>query len=72
MNFTDNPFERMMKQKPRPMRPAPPKKPPPGSPCYGCSYWRGIPCLGICYRELTLSRTSGQLGAKLEGGQSHG
>ncbi|WP_370738184.1 hypothetical protein [Scatolibacter rhodanostii] len=54
------------------MRPAPPKNPPPGSPCCGCSYWRGMACVGVCYRDLTRSRTSGQVGPKLEGGQSHG
>lgn len=72
MNFTDSPFEKMMRQKPRAMRPAPIPKPPPGSPCQGCAYWQGVPCVGVCYRDLTASHTSGQLGPKLQGGQSHG
>ena len=50
MNFTSSPFERMMKEKPRPISPAP-AKPPRGSACCGCSYWRGIPCVS-CYKEL--------------------
>ncbi|AYF41831.1 hypothetical protein CN246_09450 [Ethanoligenens harbinense] len=66
MNFTDSPFERMMKQVPRPCR-GTVRKPPPGSPCRKCEYWRGAPCVGICYRKLLLARreaTSGQLGPK--------
>ena len=35
MRFTDSPFEKMMKQKPRPQAPAP-AKPPRGSRCSGC------------------------------------
>ena len=50
MRFTDSPFEKMMKQKPRPQAPAP-AKPPRGSRCSGCPYWRGIGCVS-CYREL--------------------
>jgi len=53
MNFTNSPFEQMMKQKPRPQVPVV-KKPPQGSACYGCSYWRGIRCVS-CYRELLAS-----------------
>ena len=41
MRFTNSPFEKMMKQKPRPQAPAP-AKPPRGSRCSGCPYWRGI------------------------------
>ena len=50
MNFTSSPFERMMKEKPRPQAPAE-NRPPRGSACYGCCYWRGIACVS-CYREL--------------------
>lgn len=53
MNFTNSPFEQMMRQKPRPQVPVV-KKPPKGSACYGCSYWRGIRCVS-CYRELLAS-----------------
>ena len=35
MNFTNSPFERMMKEKPRPQAPAE-NRPPRGSACYGC------------------------------------
>ncbi len=45
MNFTSSlPFERMMKEKPRPQAPAK-NRPPRGSACYGCCYWRGIACV---------------------------
>lgn len=50
MNFTNNPYEKMMKQKPRPLAPSIPKAPK-GSRCSGCPYWRGISCVS-CYREL--------------------
>ena len=40
MNFTSSPFERMMKEKPRPQAPAE-NRTPRGSACYGCCYWRG-------------------------------
>lgn len=35
MNFTNNPYEKMMKQKPRPLAPSIPKAPK-GSRCSGC------------------------------------
>ena len=50
MNFTKNPYEKMMKKKPRPLVPSIPKAPR-GSRCSGCPYWRGISCVS-CYREL--------------------
>ena len=40
MNFTSSPFERMMKEKPRPQAPAK-NRPPRGSACYGWGVWRG-------------------------------
>ena len=68
MNFTDSPFEKMMKQVPRAYRPEM-QKPPPGSHCCGCTFWRGMACVGTCYRDLKLpgkeAATSGQLGPKL-------
>ena len=49
MNFTNSPYERMMKEIPHPEAPAP-QKAPEGTPCAGCPYWRGIGCR-FCYRE---------------------
>ena len=43
MNFTNSPFERMMKERPRPQAPAV-SRPPKGSACRGCAYWRDIRC----------------------------
>ena len=47
MNFTNSPFERMMKERPRPQAPTV-SRPPGGSACRGCTYWRGIRCVS-CY-----------------------
>lgn len=58
MNFTSSPFERMMKEKPRPQPPAV-RKPPQGSACCGCSYWRGIGCVS-CYKELLKAPAGGR------------
>lgn len=55
MNFTNSPFERMMKETPRPQAPRA-KQPPRGSACRGCSYWRGIGCAS-CYKELLKAPT---------------
>lgn len=55
MNFTDSPFEKMMREVPRPPRPVS-SKAPQGSPCRDCSYWRGMACVGTCYKELTAAR----------------
>lgn len=55
MRFTDSPFEKMMKQKPRPQAPSIPKAPR-GS---GCPYWRGIGCVS-CYRELLKAPAGGR------------
>ena len=62
MNFTDSPYERMMKQVPRTPRPGPVRKPPCGSPCRGCRLWDGSACVGICYRELIVERKKGASG----------
>ncbi len=58
MNFTNNPFEKMMKEKPRPKAPAE-RKPPRGSACCGCSYWRGVRCVA-CYKELLRAPAGGR------------
>lgn len=49
MNFTNNPYERMMKEIPHKDIPAP-QKAPEGTPCAGCPYWREIACV-FCYQE---------------------
>jgi len=54
MNFTNNPYEKMMKQVPR-AYPTVVKKAPPDTLCSDCSYWRGVPCMGFCSRELMQS-----------------
>ena len=49
-------FERMMREIPRSY---PPERvmPPLDSPCYGCHYWRDMPC-GACHKKI--KATSGQ------------
>ena len=57
MNFTDSPYERMMKQIPSVKRAADaPLSFPSGHSCHGCPYGRGAPCVGICYRNLLKGR----------------
>ena len=51
MNFTNSPYERMMKQRPPQSGALALPKAPSGSRCHGCAYWRGIACVS-CYREL--------------------
>ena len=58
MNFTSSPFERMMKEKPRPQAPAE-IRPPRGSACCGCCCWRGIACVS-CYKELLKAGAGGR------------
>ncbi len=60
MNFTNNPYEKMMKEKPRPPRRSGVRKPPKGFPCRDCSYWNGTVCGGVCYRKLFISRKEGR------------
>ena len=49
MRFTDSPYELMMSQKPTERQePEAPAQLPENHPCYGCSYGRGSPCIGIC------------------------
>ena len=54
MNFTNSPYERMMKEIPHKVASAP-QKAPEGTPCVGFSYCRGIGCV-FCYREHLKSR----------------
>lgn len=49
MSFTNNPYERIMKEIPHYEKSAP-QKAPEGSPCAGCPYWQGITCV-FCYRK---------------------
>mgnify|MGYP006967684488 FL=1 len=49
MNFTNSPYERMMKEIPHAETPTP-QKAPERSPCARCPYWRGIACV-FCYWE---------------------
>lgn len=49
--FTENPFERMMQQKPMGRPEAGPLKLPLDHFCYGCSSYGKI-CFGICHRKL--------------------
>ena len=65
-NFTDSPFEKMMKQRPSGCR-EPVAAPPPDSPCRGCTIWRGMACLGMCHRKTHPAKegaTSGPRGPK--------
>lgn len=68
MNFTNNPIERLMKEAPRYSTPG--QMPAPkNSLCHGCGYWRGMACVGICYRRLKSTggaeaRASGHVGPK--------
>ena len=54
----NSPFERMMKERPRPQAPTV-SRPPGGSACRGCTYWRGIRCVS-CYKELLKSPAGGR------------
>lgn len=52
--FTDSPFERMMVQKPEPVRRQGAQTPAavPGNKCYGCAYGRDRPCAGVCMKKV--------------------
>lgn len=71
-NFTDSPFEKMMKQRPRSYR-EPVAVPPQESPCRGCTIWRGMACMGLCQRKRKSpakeEATSGQVGSKSRNGK---
>ena len=51
MNFTDSPFEKMIKQPFYSRGPSVEHPATEGTACHGCPYWRGIACVS-CYREL--------------------
>lgn len=51
MNFTNSPYERMMKEIPHKDIPAP-QKAPEGTPCAGCPYWREIACISVIRNAL--------------------
>ena len=55
MNFTNSPYEPMMKQKSY-IRPPAAAQPPKGS---RCPYWRGVGG-GACYRELLKAPSGGR------------
>lgn len=59
MNFTNSPYEPMMKKPSYSKMPAAPGAAPKGSRCHGCPYWRGIACVS-CYRELLKSPAGGR------------
>ena len=58
MNFTNSPYETMMKRPSHIQPPATPKAPK-GSRCAGCPYWRGIACMS-CYRDLLKTPDGGR------------
>ena len=49
--FTDNPLERLMRQRPGAARKKSSVSAPKGHPCYGCSRY-GHGCVAPCYRDL--------------------
>ena len=49
MNFTNSPYERMMKEIPH-YNKSTPQEAPEGSPCAGWTYWQDITCV-FCYRK---------------------
>ena len=51
MNFTNSPYERMMKEVPHYEKSAP-QKAPEGSPCAGCPYWQDITCVFCHWKYL--------------------
>ena len=59
--FTDSPYEYLMTQKPYVGKKAESGAVsyPPESPCAGCSYGKGRPCIGVCMKKL-ISQTKKQ------------
>ena len=55
-HFTDNPFERLMKQRPRQRQEKLSPVLPKSHPCYDCNYLHGSCCTGVCYRELIIPK----------------
>ena len=64
--FTDSALERMMQQRPTGRRG--PEEPalPPGHPCRGCGYSHGLPCVGVCYKELMGELTQAREGSGVD------
>ncbi|MDO5399893.1 MAG: hypothetical protein Q4F17_02790 [Eubacteriales bacterium] len=50
MNFTNSPYEKMMKEQPKGRKNTALPKAPIGTPCKECPYWRGIACI-FCFKE---------------------
>lgn len=50
MNFTNSPYEALMKEPSYLNLPPSPAPAPEGTKCHGCPYWKGIACV-FCYRE---------------------
>lgn len=63
-NFTDSPFEKMMKQRPPGYR-EPVAAPPPDSPCRGCTIWQGMTCLACAAASKSPRQRRKRLRAKL-------
>ena len=55
MNFTNSPYEKMMKEQPKGRKNITLPKAPIGTPCKGCPYWRGIACV-FCFKERLRKR----------------
>lgn len=67
MNFTDSPYERLMKELPRPSLKDEVFRPRRPSSCQACSEWDGRVCIGSCGYDPAVSKKaapSGQLGPK--------
>lgn len=57
--FTDNPFEKMMSQRPTGQRvTAPPVSYPPE--CKSCAYKGQAPCVGYCIKKIQEAKATGQ------------
>lgn len=55
MNFTNSPYEKMMKEQPKGRKNTTWSKAPIGTPCKGCPYWREIACV-FCFTERLKKR----------------
>ncbi len=53
-DFTDSPYEVLMRQKPYVRRGRSAEKPPgpQWGKCNGCAYGRSHPCIGVCMKKL--------------------
>lgn len=50
--FTNSPLEPFMRQRPGGGAKPRPVLPPKGHKCHGCAFFKGVRCVGICYRDL--------------------